>query len=644
MKTLSGSLLLLVFIACSHGAATSPVARHSSSIAISPDGVHLYVVNADADSVSIINASTRQIEREILLAPSAPVVDAAGRYTPAVGPRALALSPRSNRLYVSGERSGKLYTIDLGSGTVTAQVDVGSEPVGVLVSPDESSVYVACSSDATVVRVNSSTGKVAASGQTARKPWALAWSSDGQVLYTSHLLGSGLSVLDRNSLKTLATWAVPDVPSRGDRRLAYGEVRGLYDAVVRPGSHEIWVPHLMLATATAQPLLDFESTVFPTLSIVHDDGSFDTHLSTDAADVPGVDGAFGDVVSGPHAVAFTSDGRYALVVDSASEDVLAVDAVSRVEATMLRPLPGHMPEGLVLSPDNKRAYVDERNSGDVAVLALDTSGAAIKLSVDGEVISRFAHDPMPMQLRQGQHLFFSANSDELPITRNHWVACASCHIEGRSDAVVWRFTQGPRDTPSNAGGTLDTGFLHHTADRTRVQDYWHTIDDEQGGQFNPTDPVLASQLDAVGAFINHALPAPVPPHTDPALVAQGRAIFLRPDVGCAVCHNGPALTDSGAGNATLDLGGTVLLHDVGTCAIGGDFPDVAHTDVENHPRDPCQYDTPALRGLDDSAPYFHDGSSPTLRDALVRTTGKMGHVEVLSPSELGALVEYLRSL
>src|SRR5258708_6864030 len=88
-----------------------PVARHSSSIAISHDGTKLYVVNPDADSVSIIDVAKRQLEREILLAPSAPSVGSNGRFTPSVAPRGVALSPRDGFLYVTGERSGKLYAI-----------------------------------------------------------------------------------------------------------------------------------------------------------------------------------------------------------------------------------------------------------------------------------------------------------------------------------------------------------------------------------------------------------------------------------------------------------------------------------------------------------------------------------------------------
>ena len=72
----------------------------------------------------------------------------------------------------------------------------------------------------------------------------------------------------------------------------------------------------------------------------------------------------------------------------------------------MRPLPGTMPDGIVISPDGTAAYVDERVSADVAVLSLDRSSGALVVAVAGAPISRVAaHDPMPANLRLGQQLF-----------------------------------------------------------------------------------------------------------------------------------------------------------------------------------------------------------------------------------------------
>jgi hypothetical protein len=245
------------------------------------------------------------------------------------------------------------------------------------------------------------------------------------------------------------------------------------------------------------------------------------------------------------------------------------------------------------------------------------------------------------------------------------VACASCHLEGGSDAVTWQFTQGPRDTPSNAGGLLDTGFLFRTADRTRVEDYWRTINVEQGGHFLEDDPSQAPLLSAISLFVNYGIPAPVPPSLDAthsiegeelaALRRDGEVVFNR--VGCNGCHSGPAKTDSGAGNPSLELGGPVvssetpggvLLHDVGTCSADEVSMGEPHEDVDGHLRVPCAFDTPQLRGLADSAPYLHDGSAATLDDVLpsmLAAAVRPGEtVPVLSTEDRRALIEFLRGL
>src|SRR4029079_6932603 len=115
--------------------------------------------------------------------------------------------------------------------------------------------------------------------------------------------------------------------------------------------------------------------------------------------------------SGPHAIAFTPDGAIALVVDSNSEDVLAIEATRVVQVALLRPLPGHMPEGIAIAASGDVAYVDQRNTGDIAVIRIERddmtesdngegSGSAgptlgrVRLSVDG-TLPRMAADPMP---------------------------------------------------------------------------------------------------------------------------------------------------------------------------------------------------------------------------------------------------------
>ena len=635
-------LLAIALLACSSTPSTTTgLAAHSGSIALSPDGKTLWVVNPDADSVAQIDVASRTLVREILLAGSHPSPDAQGAYTPAIFPRTLAASPDNKKIWVSGERSGKLHEIDVASGAVRASAVLCSEPLGILAAPDGQSVLVACSQDDVVLRVATTDFSIQQKTTVASEPFALARSDDGASIYVTHFLLGSVTALDARSLAVVRTTQIPEILTRGDKRLAHGKVRGLHDLAPRPQSNELWVVHQLLGVDTAQPDLDFESTVFPALTTIDAVGNVSRTLSTNAQDVPGLNGAFADIVSAPVAMAFTHDGAFALVADESSEDVLVVDASSGLESSLTRPLPGHQPEGIVLDANDAFAFVQERNTNDVAVLALARDEAGLSATVTTTIPTLQGADPMPAQLRLGQHVFHSANSDEYPITRNHWVACESCHMEGRSDAVTWLFEPGPRDTPTNAGGMTGTGFLFRTADRTQVQDYWRTINIEQGGSFDASVPQLAQLLDAVAAYVNQAIPLPIPPTTDPQLVAKGSAIFQ--SAGCASCHAGPRFTDSGTGNTSLDLKGTVVLHDVGTCVTSAAFPDVPHDDIDGDVRQPCAFDTPSLNGVASTPPYFHDGSAATLHDAVDRMLAP-SNAQGMSADDEAALVEFVRSL
>ena len=56
------------------------------------------------------------------------------------------------------------------------------------------------------------------------------------------------------------------------------------------------------------------------------------------------------------------------------------------------------------------------------------------------------------------------------------------------------------------------------------------------------------------------------------------------------------------------------------------------------------FDTPSLRFVAGTAPYFHDGRYATLRDVLAHTDGTMGATSHLSDEEKDALEAYVETL
>ncbi|WP_435017283.1 di-heme oxidoredictase family protein [Tundrisphaera sp. TA3] len=168
-----------------------------------------------------------------------------------------------------------------------------------------------------------------------------------------------------------------------------------------------------------------------------------------------------------------------------------------------------------------------------------------------------------------------------------------------------------------------------------------------GHNYPEVDPDLdRKQFRSLVAFID-TLPRPtelVPDLSDKAAEAtRGREVFA--SVGCASCH-------------TPDIGGLAgvysdfLLHRLDDRSNGEgsgystlDSPEVPLPDAFPLAE---EWKTPALWGVADSAPYFHDGGSPTLEAAIARHHGDAEEVlkrhRGLTPGDAQALLTFLGTL
>ena len=79
--------------------------------------------------------------------------------------------------------------------------------------------------------------------------------------------------------------------------------------------------------------------------------------------------------------------------------------------------------------------------------------------------------------------------------------------------------------------------------------------------------------------------------------------------------------------------------------LGGGTDGAAH-DVKSGDviESSLSFDTPSLRFVGGTAPYFHDGRYPTLEALLEHTDGTMGHTIALPRADLLALAAYLEDL
>jgi cytochrome c553 len=187
------------------------------------------------------------------------------------------------------------------------------------------------------------------------------------------------------------------------------------------------------------------------------------------------------------------------------------------------------------------------------------------------------------------------------------LACASCHPEGRSDGLSWRLGRSILQTPMLAGRVADTGPYKWTGEDSSLREsFKHTL--ERIGGF--PEEIPARDFSALEAYIT-SLPKPRPPSTvDPEALTRGRALFERE---CTVCHSGEKSTDRERHEFVTTL---------------------------------RKVDTPSLIGLAHTAPYYHDGSAIDLA-TLLDDRGSihdMVDTSALTADERRDLITFLESL
>lgn len=145
---------------------------------------------------------------------------------------------------------------------------------------------------------------------------------------------------------------------------------------------------------------------------------------------------------------------------------------------------------------------------------------------------------------------------------------------------------------------------------------------------NGTDDLITSKLPALQAY-QLTLPAPPPPvgSYDPVAAERGKLVFNGPGT-CASCHSGNEFTDANS-----------RLHPP-TDVVSEPEPNGAPSYASRSATK--QYRTAPLKGLWQHAPYFHNGSAPTLEDVVQIYNARkfLG----LTQSQMADLTQYLKSL
>jgi cytochrome c peroxidase len=159
-----------------------------------------------------------------------------------------------------------------------------------------------------------------------------------------------------------------------------------------------------------------------------------------------------------------------------------------------------------------------------------------------------------------------------------------------------------------------------------------------------SDPILAASVSSVPA--NSASVYSIPLANPSALVVQGRTVFKND---CeSACHSDPESNDLGRG---LQAGLSAKVSEVN--ANGLPVLELMIANVVYQTSDPGIFSAypshvnsffaPQLRGISQTAPYFHDHSAPTL-DAVLDHYQSTGIIQTLSAADRQALLAYLNAL
>jgi len=606
----------------------------SSGLVLHGGSQRAFVVNPDSDTVAAIDTATHAVVYEV------PVGDhpvALALYQPAFG---------AAELWVTNKASASISVLDALGGAQLAAIALpfGSQPHGIVATPDGSALLVALEATGEVLRLDPASRAVThrralGAGDRPRLR-ALAVTADSRTLLAPRFVSRGaraevyaLDPLDLALRPTLelALDPGPDTPDTGR-----GLPNHLAGVTVGPDGMFAWLPGIKAniqrgGYRDGLPLTH-DSTVRPLLARI--ELATAQERAGDRVDLNDADS--------PVAV---ESSRLGDIVFVALQGLNQVDVRDVRTGEALSSLPtGRAPGALALDGQG-RLWVQDALSRTVTVFEVASilDGSDTTGSVTASVVTS-ARERLAPEVLRGKQVFHDAADPRMAF--EGYLSCASCHVDGTDDGQVWDFTdrgEGFRNTATLQGRSgMGHGPVHWSANFDEIQDFEHDIRAAFGGTGFLPDAVfnqgtrnqplgdpkagLDPDLDALALYVASLRAVPASPFRaqDGTLTpeaAVGRALFLSLD--CRNCHSGPTATDSG--NAPL--------HDVGTLAPhSGRRSGQPLTGI----------DTPTLKGAWATAPYFHDGSAATLEDTLLRPGH--GSAQGLPASARAALVAYLAQI
>ncbi|HEX4447250.1 MAG TPA: c-type cytochrome [Polyangiaceae bacterium] len=534
--------------------------------------------------------------------------------------------------------------------------DTAPEPVGLAVSPDDALLVVTSGWGRALTAFDTRTLARAFEVPLAREPRAVVVSGDGKTAYVSHAVGAKASRVDLTSrivtevsLRASDTRRDEALSSLRDRieasrnakepinqdavdavkalEAANPSCQGFALAMSSDPGGRVLAPQVLVDTGNTAGRApgygdDSSPTEVPDVAVI--DAKSGQPIAASLERPSESPGWGGDPRDPPRPecllprAAVMNPARGSLLVSCYGIDVLIEydgRAASPARAERTRWPVGAGPSGIAVEPTKNRAVVWSQFDHELDVVDL---GA-------GELVDDRGHPPvagtriavtsaasrgLSSEAALGRVLFHAVGDTRIARDGR---ACASCHPDGRDDALVWSTPDGPRRSIMLAGRVRSTAPYSWSGGEADLRVHLASTFD----RLNGAGGLKSVELDALTAYVESMPPPPARPDDGRgALVARGAQLFASADVGCAGCHGGAASTDNG-------------VHDVASKGAADRL---------------ATFNTPTLRFVGGTGPYFHDGRYPTLHDLLTSNADAMGHTKQLAPADLDALEAYLRTL
>ncbi len=518
-----------------------------------------------------------------------------------------------------------------------------TEPLTLATTPDDATLFVAHAWGHKLVAYDGKTLARQWDVSLAREPRQIVVSDDGKKVFVAHAVGGKASIVEVESRRILGVvlHAVDqgnsnDKPSPKRRNVAADSV----DTLRRQSCQGF---ALAKTEAPATRVLFPQVLVDPGDTTQKTEGYGRSDIDqTEVANVAVLDQASAEVMAGslngpdaqelrqfqttdrvdhdhsecllPRAAAYYKKTQTLLVACMGIDELVAFDALaaspSRAEKRRWSVASG--PNGVAVDADKERAIVWSQFERVVDVVSLggpDLVDAKTTKLPPVVRIALAAPTPAPsIALALGRVLFHTTSDDRIS---HDGRACASCHPDGRDDALTWATPNGPRRSIMLAGRVDDTAPFSWTGTEHDLKEHVGITFDRLKG----LGGLKGMELEAISTYVRALTPPPAVVSNDPR-IAHGAEIFTSAATACSSCHTGPLFTDN-------------KHHDVQSKTEGDKTG---------------SFNTPSLRFVSARAPYFHDGRYATLRDLLTAADRKMGHTQQLSTDDLEALEAYLRTL